>query len=575
MTPVRRFFATFALLSASASPLVAATSIPTNATANLVLGQADFTTNISPSPATATGLNIPTAVAVDTASGKVFVADRDNNRVLRYPSQTALTNGAAPDLVLGQVNFSESAVNQGLGAPSQTSLAGPSGLFVDSAGRLWVADTGNNRVLMFANAANLSAVPAFADRVYGQPDFVTNTAAPTQSKLASPTGLCVDPNGVLWIADTGSHRVLGFKNAATLGNGPNADRVLGQTTFTGNTAGTTQRQFFNPTGVSASATQLWVADRDNNRVLRFPNFPTQNDAPAGLVLGQTNYTSSTAGTSATAFTGPSSVFLSGTNVWVADSSNNRVLGFAITSATTFGAAASVAVGQPSLVTGGSGLSAQNLTLDARAQITVDAEGSLWVADQLNNRVLRFGATNVIPDEPPTIAFNSPTKIVTTKSNIVVKGTAGSAAGIARVSFKIGAKGYYRASGTTSWKATIPVKKGKTRLEFIAVDVNGVLSAPGIVNVQLVTKPTVTVKGSLQVSTTDSTITLTGTAAAPGGVDRVGCSVEGGDSFFATGKSNWKVTVGLKVGTSTIEFRAIDKTGKESKPVVVKVTRSEP
>src|SRR6476469_4344861 len=71
--------------------------------ASLVLGQPDFTS--SPQATTASRMDQPTGVAIDPTSGKVFVADCSNNRVLRFASGAALVNGAAAEAVLGQPNF--------------------------------------------------------------------------------------------------------------------------------------------------------------------------------------------------------------------------------------------------------------------------------------------------------------------------------------------------------------------------------------------------------------------------------------------------------------------------------------
>lgn len=476
------------VLAGTTLPVLEAASPATNSSASLVLGQSVFTTNTTASPATAGSLNLPGGVAVDATSGKVFVADTANNRVLRYPKSSSLTNGAAPDLVFGQINFSSSAANQG-STTSQTSLSAPNAVFVDASGNLWIADTGNNRVLMFANAANISSMPSFADLVLGQANFTANAAAPTQSTMAAPAGLCVDPNGVLWVADTGSHRVLGFKTAATLGNGANANRVLGQTSFTANAAGTTQTTFFKPTGVAANASLIWVADSANNRALQFQNYPTINGAPASLVLGQTTYVSSTPATSATGLTLPTSVALSGSTVWVADSSNNRILNYAISGSTVPGAAATKVIGQAVFTTGTAGLSAQKVSLYQSNQIFVDSASSLWVADQLNNRILRFGSSSATPTPtptptPPTVTVNGKHNFKTTKSSIKLYGTAASTVGIARVSYALNSGKYVKAHGTTSWQSgKIKLPLGKNYIYVASVDTNGLASTPTVIIVR--------------------------------------------------------------------------------------------
>jgi hypothetical protein len=73
--------------------------------ANLVLGQTDFTSSLAPTPPNATSLANPTSVVVDPVTRKIFVSDHTNNRVLRYASADALASGAAAEMVLGQASF--------------------------------------------------------------------------------------------------------------------------------------------------------------------------------------------------------------------------------------------------------------------------------------------------------------------------------------------------------------------------------------------------------------------------------------------------------------------------------------
>lgn len=480
--PARRLSFALALLGAILLPLQAANVITFTA-ADLVLGQTLFTTNIYAPPANPATLNKPAAVAVDPTTGKVFVADHDNNRILRFASQTALKNGANAEAVFGQVNFSSVLANQDGGAqPAQTSLSGPSDIFVDEAGRLWVADTNNNRVLMFLAASSLFSAPIYADRVFGQPDFSTALPAPTASTLAGPMGVNVDSLGTLWVADTGSHRVVGFKKAANaVVNGPAADYLLGQISFTANTAATTQTNFFNPTGVSADSDgYLWVADRDNNRVVAFANPPLSFGPPAVALLGQKDYISNVASPSPTAETmnHPTGVFARGSRVWVLDDFNNRALRFdkPVTSTASPPPAAAV-VGQSTFTAKLPGLSAQQIA-PADGHLFVDATNQLWLADRPNNRVLRFPTTEV----PPTVTVTGRKNITSKGARVTLKGTADDDTGIARVSYQIGKGQFRRAKGTTSWTATFNVPRGLSRITIQSVDLNGKASAPVIVRV---------------------------------------------------------------------------------------------
>ncbi|HEY2106110.1 MAG TPA: hypothetical protein VGH29_10025, partial [Candidatus Binataceae bacterium] len=114
------------------------------------LGQPDMYHNSANTP-DADVYNSPNQIAIDksVSPNRLYVADSQNGRVLGYHSATALVTGAPADLVIGQRDLYSAGCNNPV--PSQASLCVPSGVAVDSAGNLLVADTNNNRVLRFAN----------------------------------------------------------------------------------------------------------------------------------------------------------------------------------------------------------------------------------------------------------------------------------------------------------------------------------------------------------------------------------------------------------------------------------------
>ncbi|HVE17201.1 MAG TPA: hypothetical protein VNB29_10725, partial [Chthoniobacterales bacterium] len=94
------------LLSLLATSYVAvAADFVTGQGAVAVIGQASFAT--SARGATASTFGLPAGVAIDPITGKLFVADRVNNRVLRYANAAALIDGAAAEVVFGQSSFTD------------------------------------------------------------------------------------------------------------------------------------------------------------------------------------------------------------------------------------------------------------------------------------------------------------------------------------------------------------------------------------------------------------------------------------------------------------------------------------
>lgn len=290
-----------------------------------------------------------------------------------------LNSFRAADVVIGQVDFSGGSANQG-GAAGADTLDSPTG--APAMGSLYLADRLNNRVLGF------NAVPtdndASADFVLGQADF-TGRMSGTGASLFSNPSKTVTADGRLFVADTGNNRVL-IWNALPTGNVP-ADVVVGAPDFTSSPGGGSRTTMQSPSGLAVAGGRLFVGDRDNNRVLVWNSIPTANGAPADLVLGQANFTDNASGLSRTALNHPYGVWSDGTRLAVADTLNNRVLVWS-TLPTTNGAPADLEIGQPSFVTGTSGAGAQGL----KAPIDVDCNGSqLFVADYSNNRVLVYNA----------------------------------------------------------------------------------------------------------------------------------------------------------------------------------------
>ena len=125
------------------------TTLPPQPSSSLVLGQVDFA-NSTANLVDASGFSSPGGIAVDQSisPNRLYIADTQNNRILRYNNVTTLINGGPADVVIGQADSNSSFCNQG-GTPSAATLCRPAAVAVDGSGNLYVADTVNNRVLVY------------------------------------------------------------------------------------------------------------------------------------------------------------------------------------------------------------------------------------------------------------------------------------------------------------------------------------------------------------------------------------------------------------------------------------------
>ncbi|MGA9305486.1 MAG: NHL repeat-containing protein, partial [Candidatus Sulfotelmatobacter sp.] len=299
--------------------------------ANLVFGQPDSMGNPS---FTTTGCNVntggqnhpsnneelcsPEGVSVDPTTHDLYVADSFNNRVVVYldplagggtPGTSGSAGDETADYVFGQGgSFTTVSCNVGGGTPTASNLCtlqdfGTSGggVGVDADGNVYIADSGNNRVLQFNTPFTGGVTPvstAFAaNGVFGQTTFTSNTVpgSATAKTLAVPIDVKLDSGGNLYVADSENGRVLEFDTPGASSIDPAASAVFGKSNFTNNSCSAISSSCMSEaTGVGIdSLGDLFAADLPRNRVLKFsaPLMATGNSASA--VLGQAFFDTST------------------------------------------------------------------------------------------------------------------------------------------------------------------------------------------------------------------------------------------------------------------------------------------
>ena len=251
--------------------------------ADRILGQFDFS-EIKPNEATASSLFNATSCFVDPVYNRLYICDSGNNRILGITNISQLTGATSADVVIGQESVSATGSNWDSNwqtfnvnnpnaslpvLPNASNLTGEpywstspfenlasDNMASDSLGNLYVPDLYNNRVLRY-NATDINTKPigAAAATVWGQPNFTSNAYnyngtnngyEPTNSSFLfcvlfltqwqRAAGVAVDTWGNLWVADVQNNRVLRFPNSTpgVAGGYPaqQADVVLGQDSFT-------------------------------------------------------------------------------------------------------------------------------------------------------------------------------------------------------------------------------------------------------------------------------------------------------------------------------------------------------
>jgi hypothetical protein len=298
------------------------------------------------------------------------------------PGAPIVENGQLADLVLGQESFLTQDPNHG--GLSASSMLYPVGLSVSESGALWLLDAGNFRALKWITAP-VSSFQA-ANIVAGSSSFTTaQTGAITATTLSANSNGILAASGKLMISDSRARRVLIWDPSPTT-NGQAANIVLGQTDFTGQKFGEGASDFRSPSGIWTDGTRLAIADVGNNRVLIWTTFPTANNQPANIVLGQPGFGSNALNPpSSTSMHFPSGVYFDGTRFYVAVGPENRVLVWN-SFPTTNGQAADYVIGQLALDTSDSGYLPYQMRYPSQV-LTVG--NNLFVADASNSRVLVF------------------------------------------------------------------------------------------------------------------------------------------------------------------------------------------
>jgi hypothetical protein len=324
----------------------------------------------------------PADLAVD-AAGNIYVAAAGSHIVQKITPAGVVTTFAG-----------QAGVNGSSDGSSSATFNHPTGVAVDGAGNVYVADTNNNEVRKVTAAGVVSTLAGVAG-ITGSADG-TGTAA----SFNGPSGVAVDATGNLYVSDTLNHTIRKVTSAGAVTTIAGVAGASGFVDATGSAA-----QFHGPQGLALDASgDLFVADTNNNAIRKLVT-------ATGLVTtiaGQTGVAGSTDGTNSQAqFHYPSGIAVDPAgNLYVADTDNHALRKIA----------SSGSVSTLAGLAGSSG-SADGAGTTARfafpTGVAMDGTGDVYVADT-NNDTIRFVGTPVAP----TITVQPQNQTVTAGSGVM-------------------------------------------------------------------------------------------------------------------------------------------------------------
>jgi sugar lactone lactonase YvrE len=311
----------------------------------------------------AASFNNPTGIAADSA-GNVYVADYGNNTIRKVTPTGAVSTLAGTPGIYGNAD----------GSGAAASFFFLSGIATDSAGNIYVADTGNINIRKITSTGVVTTLA-------GMPGIPGNTdGTGLAASFFILAGIAADSAGNIYVADTGNSSIRKITPAGVVSTMVGAS-VVGSSDGSG-----AEASFRNPSGVAAdSAGNAYIADTGNNTIRKV--------TPAGQVstlAGMPGVLGSSDGAGAAAnFNHPTGIATdSAGNVYIADSGNSAIRKIAPDGVVSTLAGKSGMIGSDD----GSGADAR---FNYPSAVAADGAGNVYVADQGNNVIRKIAPDGVV------------------------------------------------------------------------------------------------------------------------------------------------------------------------------------
>lgn len=351
----------------------------TTLAASSAFGQANLITTVAGSnalgagyagdgaAATAAQISAPSGVAVDSA-GNIYISDFGNNVVRMVSAATGFISTYA-----GTPGVSGNTGDNGLA--TFASLSGPTGLAIDSAGNLYIADAIGYRIRKVGTNGIITTVAG------GSPGFGGDGGPANQAQLNYPSGVAVDSSGNIYIADLANSRVRKVSNgiistvAGIAYNGYNADNILASLA-----------QLNLPRDVAVDSTgNVYIADTGNNRIRKITVSSNIITTVAGN--GTAGYAGDHGLATSAQINGPWGIWVdAASNIYIADTGNNVIRKVSGTSISTVAGTGTAGFG------GDTGPAVSALLNKPEAIVVDSTGGNSYVADNANNVIRQFTNT---------------------------------------------------------------------------------------------------------------------------------------------------------------------------------------
>jgi uncharacterized protein (TIGR03437 family) len=425
-----------------------ALSAQTPGTIQTIAGNGSQTFSGDGGPATQASLNVAVDVAADRA-GNLFIADQFNHRIRKIAP-----NGTISTVVgTGAPGFS------GDGGPAVAAqINTPTGIFVDAAGNLYIADVGNQRIRKVDASGKIKTIAGNGSKGYGG-----DGGPAINASFYNAVRVVVDPSGNVLVADQSDHRIRRITPSGTIttfaGNGVGTPSTGA---FSGDGGPATSASLNNPTALTVDAAGVvYFSDQFNQRIRK-----VALDGTITTIAGNGN--AGFAGDGGPAliaslnYPGGITVDAAG-NLYINDDLNYRTRFIAAngTISTIAGSGASSFSGD-----GGPATAA---ALNGNFGITLDLLGNLYIADSINNRIREVYAA--VPGFTPVTSAAG----FTNAASFTTGGSPGAIATLFGTHLTRNLTGYVQNASVplpASLAGTSVTVGGKTAPLFNVVNING-------------------------------------------------------------------------------------------------------